>query len=79
MNERETIAELERLAEAAYADMYDALPRDVKDCYDDALLYFGKAIEMAQQAGLTDEAARLTRRREQVTAVYDSQFRDVGR
>ncbi len=79
MNDRETVAEFERLAEAAYAAMYDARPHQVKDCYDDARMYLTRAIEAAQGAGLADAAARLTRRLEHVENVYNSQFRGVGR
>ncbi len=70
--------ELERLAEAAYAAMYEAPPRGVKDCYDDAWLYFGKAIEAAGRAGATGEAARLKLRSSEVAAIYARQFRHVG-
>jgi hypothetical protein len=79
MNEREAVAEFERLAEAAYAAMYDVRPRNVKDCYDDAQLYFGQAIEAALRDGLADEVARLTLRFEHVRNVYNRQFRGVGR
>jgi hypothetical protein len=78
MNGREAIG-FERLAEAAYAAMYDVRPHNVKDCYDDAQLYFSRAIEAAEIGGLADEATRLTRRREHVENVYNSQFRGVGR
>jgi hypothetical protein len=73
------IAESERLADAAYAAMYDAKPHNVKDCFEDALLHFGHAIEAAKLAGLADEVVRLTRRVEHVQDVYNSQFRNVGR
>lgn len=72
-------AEFERLAEAAYAAMYDARPYGVKDCYEDARSHFWQAIEEAQRGCLTDEIARLSRRLAQVEAVYDRQFRWVGR
>jgi hypothetical protein len=78
-NERETIAEFERLAEAAYAAMFDVRPYNVKDCYDDVQLYCSRAIDAAERGGLADEVARLTRRREHVENVYNSQFRGVGR
>ena len=79
MTERDTIAELERIAESSYTAMYEARPHNVKDHYDDAQLYFSRAIEAAQQAGLIDEVARLVRRRDHVESVYNSQFRGVGR
>jgi hypothetical protein len=78
MIDRDTLVELERTAEAAYAAMYDARPYGVKDCYEDARLYFHRAIEVAQRAEFADEAARLARRLEHVEKVYNSQFRGVG-
>jgi hypothetical protein len=66
----------ERLAEQAYAAMYDVPPlSSTKDNYDDARLYFQRSIEEARRLGLQSEAARLTRRLEQICGVYDSQFR----
>jgi hypothetical protein len=79
MSERETIAELERMAEGSYSAMYEARPHNVKDHYDDAQLYFSRAIDAAQRARLSDEVARLTNRRDHIIAVYNSQFRGVGR
>jgi hypothetical protein len=79
MTERDTIAELERMAEGSYSAMYEARPHNVKDHYDDAQLYFSWAIEAAQQGGLADEVTRLTNRRDHIIAVYNSQFRGVGR
>ena len=70
------LARLERLAEQAYAAMYDVPPlRSVKDDYDNARRYFQRAIDEARRLGLSNEVARLTRRRDHVCAVYDSQFR----
>ena len=76
---RKTIDEFERAAEAAYAAMYEAKPYSVKDCYDDAQLYFSHAIAAAKLAGLADEVERLSQRAEDVKKVYNSQFRGVGR
>ena len=53
--------------------MYDA--ERPKDAFEEACDYFSDAIELARQAGLEDEAARLSNRMVQVTAVYNSQFR----
>ena len=50
MMARKTIDEFERAAEAAYAAMYEAKPYSVKDCYDDAQLYFSHAIAAAKRA-----------------------------
>ena len=72
------LARLERLAEQAYATMYDVPPLcSVKDDYDDACLYLHQAIEAAGRLGLMSEVARLTQRRDHVCAVYDNQFRGV--
>jgi hypothetical protein len=68
----------EELGEAAYDAMYDARPHQVKDYYDDACAHFAKAIAAARQAGLEDEAARLTARLEHITNVYNHQFRGIG-
>ena len=78
MNEQETVAECERLAEAAYAAMYDIRPHGVKDRYDDARVHFRRAIEAARSGGLDDEVARLTLRLEHIENVYNNQFRGVG-
>jgi hypothetical protein len=78
MNNSDAVAKLEQLAEAAYQAMYDAKPFRVKDCYDDAQLYFHRAIEAARLAALPGDVARLTRRSKHVEDVYNSQFRGVG-
>jgi hypothetical protein len=67
----------ETLAEAAYDAMYTSRPSMAKDCFDDARGYFTKAIDIAQRAGLDDEVARLTARRDHVVSVYNSQFRGL--
>ena len=72
------IAKHEKLAEAAYDAMYDARPSGVRDCFDDACGYLSEAISIAKQAGLDDEVARLTARRDHIIKVYDSQFRGIG-
>jgi hypothetical protein len=70
------VARLELLAEQAYAAMYDVPPlRSVKYDYDNARLYFQRAIDEARRLGLSGEVARLTQRRDHVCAVYGSQFR----
>ena len=67
----------EKLAEAAYDAMYEASPSSAKDCFDDARGFLNKAIDMAKRAGLEDEMARLTARRDHIVSVYHSQFRDI--
>jgi hypothetical protein len=70
------LARLELLAEQAYAAMYDVPPlRSVKDDYDNARLYFQRAIDEAKRLGLPNDVARLTQRRDHVCCVYGSQFR----
>ena len=79
MNGLETVSEYEQKAEAAYTAMYEVRPHKVTDCFDDARLYFAKAIEAAQLAELPDVAARLAARLKSVEQVYNGQFRGVGR
>jgi hypothetical protein len=67
----------EKLAEAAYDAMYEAKSYSVKDYFDDARGYFTKAIDIAKRAGLHDEVARLTARRDHIVGVYNSQFRGL--
>jgi hypothetical protein len=68
----------EKLAEVAYAAMYEARPTAAKDCYDDARSHFAKAIDLAKRAGLDAEVARLTARLDHIVSVYNSQFRGIG-
>jgi hypothetical protein len=75
---RDAIAELERMAEASYAAMYEARPHNVKDHFEDAYGYFSQAIDVAKEAGLLTEVGRLTKRRDHVYNVFDHQFRNVG-
>jgi hypothetical protein len=79
MDARDAIAESERLGEVAYAAMYDARPHGVKDCYEDALVHFGRAIETARRARLAHEVTRLRLRVAHIEHVYNRQFRGVGR
>jgi len=68
----------EELGEAAYEAMYDALPHQVKDLYDDACAHFRKAIAQARDAANPADAARLTARLEHIAAVFNGQFRGIG-
>jgi hypothetical protein len=68
----------EKLAEAAYAAMYEATPTAAKDRYDDARGHFAKAIDLAKRAGLDAEVTRLTARLDHIVGVYNSQFRGIG-
>ena len=79
MSAEAEIVENEARAEAAYAAMYDAAPHNVKDHYEDACRYLAQAIEIATGLELTKEVARLAKRGEEIDAVYNHQFRYVGR
>jgi len=79
MNDKAEMAEYEARADMAYAAIYDAAPHNVKDYYQDACLYLAHAIQIATGLGLIDEAERLKKRSEQIDAVYNHQFRYVGR
>lgn len=71
------VQKLVRLAKAEYEAMYEVRRHNVKDCFKDAAGYFRQAIDAAQRAGLATTAERLTRWREHVTNVNNSQFRYI--
>ncbi len=75
MSDTKEIARFEALAEQAYSTMYDTRDHNVKDCFDDALYNLARALDIAQMRGLANEVVRLTKRRDHIRAVYDSQFR----
>jgi hypothetical protein len=79
MSDAETVTRCERLAEAAYAAMYEARPHQVKDLYEEARGHFWRAIEAAWQGRLFAEVVRLAQRFAEVDAVYNGQFRGIGR
>jgi hypothetical protein len=66
------IAACEALAEKAYDQMYDT--RYPAGEYSDLKDYFAEAIGLAQRAGLTAEAERLSKRLEHCKAVYRKHF-----
>jgi hypothetical protein len=75
-SETAELGRLEFLAEQAYAAIYDVPPlHSAKGDYEDACLWFQRAIDEATRLGLPDEVARLTQRLDHVRAVYNSQFR----
>jgi hypothetical protein len=78
MSDTKEIARFEALAEEAYTRMYDMRDRNAKECVEDALYNLGRALDIAEMRGLTLEVERLTKRRDHITAVYDSQFRRRG-
>lgn len=69
---RERLGELERRGEEAYDRMYDT--RYPSGEYSDAKDYFHAAIELANELGLKDEAARLEKRLLHIKSVFRSQF-----
>jgi hypothetical protein len=71
--------EFEARAEAAYTAMYDARSYEEKDLKDDACFYLARAAEIADALGLSEEAARLRVRSDNISGVYNSQFRYIGR
>jgi hypothetical protein len=75
---RVDMVRFEAFAEAAYDAMYEARLYGAKDRYQDAQRSFDCAIDAARRAGLLEEATRLTRRRDHVSKVYNSQFRYSG-
>ena len=72
---REAMLEYEEKAETAYAAMYEAESWNQKDLKDDASFYLARALEIAEQLGLTDDAERLRKRGENIRGVWNSQFR----
>ncbi len=75
---RAKMAQYEERAETAYGAMYDARPSAAKDCYDDARLLLGRAINAAERANLPGNVKRLSARRKEITEIYNRQFRGVG-
>ena len=75
MVSREAMLEWERKAEAAYAAMYEAESWNQKDLKDDASFYLARALEIAEQLGLDEDADRLRARGENIRGVWNSQFR----
>ena len=71
----EKMAEYERKAEAAYSAMYEAESWNQKDLKDDASFYLARAVEIADQLGLTEDAERLRARSENIRGVWNSQYR----
>lgn len=78
MSDTKEIARFEALAEEAYTRMYDVRDHNVKECVEDALYNLSRALDIAEMRGLRPEVARLTKRRDHIIAVYDSQFRRRG-
>ncbi len=78
-NAKREMTDCEARAEVAYTAMYDAAPHNVKDHYEDACLCLAQAIRIAEGPGLVDELERLRKRSEEINAVYNHQFRYVGR
>ena len=79
MSAKSEMVDNEARAEAAYTAMYAAPAHNVKDHYEDACHYLAQAIHFATDLGLTKEVARLENRGKEIDAVYNHQFRYVGR
>jgi len=75
---RVDMVRLEALGEAAYEAMCEARLAGAKHRYEEAKLHFDRAVEAARRARLPQEVERLTRRRDQVVRIYNSQFRYSG-
>ncbi|MDE2183262.1 MAG: hypothetical protein KGJ78_09595 [Alphaproteobacteria bacterium] len=61
--------------EKAYDDMYEAHSfGSARVCYSDAKDYLAQAITLANELGLTDEAAALDKRLQHIKAVFQHQF-----
>jgi hypothetical protein len=78
MSDSKEIARFEALAEEAYTRMYDVRDHNVKECIEDALYNLGRALDIAEMRGLTPEVERITKRRDHIMAVYNSQLRRQG-
>ena len=63
--------ELEALGEQAYDEMYDGR---IRGRWSDIKEYFSLAIANAERNGLSEEAARLSKRLDHIRAVVLSQF-----
>jgi hypothetical protein len=74
MTERERLAFLERQAEEAYDQMYDAGSSGAAACYSDAKEALYTAIGIARQLADEDTARRLEARLAHIKAVFRSQF-----
>lgn len=75
---RVDLLRLEAFAEAAYEAMRESRPQNARRRYEEARGNFDRAIEAAQRARLHEEAARLKRRREHISQVYQGQMRYSG-
>lgn len=78
MEHSRTIAECERLAEAAYEAMYEARAHQVKDLYEEVRGHYWHAIQTAWAGRLFGDVVRLSQRFAEIDAVYNSQFRGIG-
>lgn len=65
----------EALAEASYDSLFESIPGTAMERFEETHRYFDGAIDAARIARLPHEVARLTRRRDQVVRIYNSQFR----
>ena len=75
---RVDMVRLEAFAEAAYEAMRESRPQHARRRFEEARDHFDRAIEAARRARLYDEVARLKRRRDQISQVYNGQMRYSG-
>ncbi len=75
---RADMVRLEAFAEAAYQAMRECRSQNARNRYEEARTQYDHAIEAAQRARLTDEVARLQRRRDQISQIYNGQMRYSG-
>ncbi len=69
------LAHLKAMGEKAYDDMYGGHSSSgVGASYSEAKEFFSSAINLAKRLGLTDEAAALEERLDDIRAVFRSQF-----
>jgi len=72
LSDRERLAQLERWGEEAYDHMYET--RSPSGDYSEAKENFHAAIQLANELGLREEAARLEKRLLHIKSVFRSQF-----
>ncbi len=69
------LAHLRDLAEKAYDDMYEQHSFSGSGaCYSDAKEFYYDAIQLAEELGLAEESAAMTKRLEHIKGVFRSQF-----
>ncbi len=75
MSDSSEMARFEALAEEAMSAIYDARRPDLRAALEDALYNVERALDIARIRGWADDAARLTKRRERIQAVFNARFK----